>query len=109
MPGKGKKVKHGELDRKITRAVVDDGHHKFGRLIEIKGNVASLAVPDQLAGALATAMTDAPPDDPGRDSAIPAGYTFFGQFIDHDVTAAGCGSITTMASTTCHETRRGWR
>jgi len=86
MPSKGKKVKHGELDKKITKAVVDDGQHKFGRLIEIKGNVVSLAVSEQLAADLATAMSEAPPDDTARDSAIPSGYTFFGQFIDHDLT-----------------------
>jgi hypothetical protein len=86
MPGKGKKVKHGELDKKITKAAVDDGQHKFGRLIDIKGNVVSLAVSEQLAAAVASAMTEAPADDAARDSAIPSGYTFFGQFIDHDLT-----------------------
>jgi hypothetical protein len=86
MPGKGKKVKHGELDKKITKAAVDDGQHKFGRLIEIKGNVVSLAVSDQLAADLANAMSETPPDDTARDSPIPSGYTFFGQFIDHDLT-----------------------
>ncbi|HSJ62418.1 MAG TPA: heme peroxidase family protein [Gemmatimonadaceae bacterium] len=86
MPGKGKKVKHGELDKKISKAAVDDGQHKFGRLIEIRGTVESLAVSDQLATQLAQAMVDTPPNDPTRDSAIPAGYTFFGQFIDHDLT-----------------------
>jgi hypothetical protein len=86
MAGKGKKIKHGELDKKITKSAVDDGQHKFGRLIEIKGNVVSLAVSEQLATAVAGAMTEAPPDDTARDSAIPAGYTFFAQFIDHDLT-----------------------
>jgi hypothetical protein len=86
MPGKGKKVKHGDLDKKITKAAVDDGQHKFGRLIEIKGNVVSLPVSEQLAAAVAGAMTETPPDDTARDSAIPSGYTFFGQFIDHDLT-----------------------
>ena len=86
MSGKGKKVKHGELDKKITKAAVDDGQHKFGRLIEIKGNVSSLAVSEELAGTLAQAMTESPADDAARDSEIPSGYTFFGQFIDHDLT-----------------------
>lgn len=86
MPGKGKKVAHGELDKKITKATVDDGQHKFGRLVEIKGNVVSMAISDQLAASLAGAMTDTPADDTAHDSAIPSGYTFFGQFIDHDLT-----------------------
>jgi hypothetical protein len=86
MSGKGKKVKHGELDKKITKAAVDDGEHKFGRLIEIKGNVSSLAVSEQLAATLAGKMTETPADDAAHDSEIPSGYTFFGQFIDHDLT-----------------------
>ena len=84
--GKGKKVKHGELDKKITKAMVDDGQHRFGRLVEIKGNVTSLPVSEQLAATLAAAMTEPPADDTARDSPIPSGYTFFGQFIDHDLT-----------------------
>ena len=86
MPGKGKKVRHGDLDKKITKAIVDDGQHNFGRLIEIRGNVTSLAVSEQLAANLASVMTESPPDDAARDSTIPSGYTFFGQFIDHDLT-----------------------
>ena len=86
MPGKGKKVKHGELDKKITKAMVDDGQHRFGRLIEIRGNVVSLAVSEELAAQLAQVMVDTPPNNPASDSAIPAGYTFFGQFVDHDLT-----------------------
>ncbi len=84
--GKGKKVKHGELDKKMTKAMVDDGQHRFGRLVDIKGNVKSLPVSEQLAATLAAAMTETPADDAAHDSAIPAGYTFFGQFIDHDLT-----------------------
>lgn len=82
----GKKIKHGELDKKITKAVIDDGHHKFGRLVDIKGNVVSLAISEELAAQLASAMTETPADDAAHDSAIPSGYTFFGQFIDHDLT-----------------------
>ena len=39
--------------------------------------------PEQLK-ALGRAMGDA--DDPARDSAVPAAYTYLGQFIDHDIT-----------------------
>lgn len=85
-PNKGKKVGHGELDKKITKKVVDDGKHHFGRLVEIKGNVTSMSVTEQEAGQMAGLMIESPPDDPARDSAIPSGYTFFGQFIDHDLT-----------------------
>ncbi|MEL6570732.1 MAG: peroxidase family protein [Pseudomonadota bacterium] len=39
-------------------------------------------------GAAMTSVADAPNGDPlsRRDSPIPAGYTYFGQFIDHDIT-----------------------
>jgi hypothetical protein len=86
MPNKGKKVGHGKLDEKITKGVVDDGQHFFGRLVEIRGNVTSLSVSQQQAGQMAGLMTEDPPDDPAHDSAIPSGYTFFGQFVDHDLT-----------------------
>ena len=86
MSNRGKKVGHGELDKKITKKVVDDGKHNFGRLVEIKGNVTSMSVTEQQAEKVAGLMTEDPPDDPAHDSAIPAGYTFFGQFVDHDLT-----------------------
>ncbi len=86
MPNKGKKVGHGDLDKKITKKIVDDGQHNFGRLVEIRGNVNSLVVSEQQAGQMAALMTEDPPDDQAHDSAIPAGYTFFGQFVDHDLT-----------------------
>ena len=39
--------------------------------------------------ALGRAMIEAEPTDPNNDNAsIPAGYTYWGQFIDHDITAA---------------------
>jgi hypothetical protein len=101
MPGKGKKVKHGQLDEKITKAMVDDGQHMFGRLIEIKGNVTSLPVSEQLASTIATGMAESPADDAALDSAIPSGYTFFAQFVDHDLTLDN-GSI--LGSTVDPET-----
>ncbi|MBY5162284.1 peroxidase family protein [Salsipaludibacter albus] len=85
-PNKGKKVGHGDLDKKITKAVVDDGTHNFGRLVEIKGNVKSMVVTDQQAGQMAGLMVDDPPDTAAGESSIPSGYTFFGQFVDHDLT-----------------------
>jgi hypothetical protein len=44
-----------------------------------------VADPDDLA-ALADAMKDANPDDPaGNNPNVPAGFTYLGQFIDHDI------------------------
>ncbi len=36
---------------------------------------------------LGAAMIDSPPEPPEANSRIPAIYTYFGQFIDHDITA----------------------
>lgn len=35
---------------------------------------------------LGASMVDAEPPDPDNDSRIPSGYTYLGQFIDHDIT-----------------------
>ena len=47
--------------------------------------------PDELLRSLAASMEQPPPDVADRtkfdNPAIPAGYTFFGQFVDHDLTA----------------------
>ncbi|MGH3545236.1 MAG: peroxidase family protein, partial [Mycobacteriales bacterium] len=40
----------------------------------------------ELGAALAEANTGDPNEDPARDSTIPAGFTYFGQFLDHDIT-----------------------
>ncbi|NHA69823.1 peroxidase family protein, partial [Phycicoccus flavus] len=86
MANKGRKIGHGRLDEKITREMVDDGRHHFGRLVEIRGNVKPLLVSEQQAADLAAQMTDPATVGAEGDSGIPAGYTFFGQFVDHDLT-----------------------
>jgi hypothetical protein len=53
-------------------------------------NVAMLALLDQLG----TLMGD-PGRDTGADSTIPAGFTYIGQFIDHDVTLDVSSSLDT--------------
>ena len=40
----------------------------------------------QALAAMADTMVDANPADPAGDSPIPAGYTYLGQFLDHDLT-----------------------
>ena len=45
-----------------------------------------LVLPDAALEALGAAMVDANPEDLLGDSAIPAGFTYFGQFVDHDIT-----------------------
>lgn len=55
----------------------------FGRMFE---GLPPLTASDDALEALANAMKDADPRSPGGNSKIPAGITYFGQFIDHDVT-----------------------
>ena len=57
---------------------------KFGRMFP---NLPPLDVPDTNLVALAAAMIDANPEDSGGDNPnVPAGFTYLGQFIDHDIT-----------------------
>jgi hypothetical protein len=61
---------------------------RFGRLFR---NVPSF-VPDEAAlDALAERMVE--PAEAGADSTIPAGYTYLGQFIDHDITFDPASSL----------------
>lgn len=56
---------------------------KFGRMFpELPPMVADTAALD----ALAAAMLDANGDQSGDNPGVPAGFTYFGQFVDHDVT-----------------------
>lgn len=69
----------------------------FGYMLDaIRGDPANLLPPTPetvlALKQLARTMTDMPEDDPGDgatgpgDSPIPAAYTYFGQFLDHDLT-----------------------
>jgi hypothetical protein len=74
----------------IAVAVGREQEARFGLLFK---KLPAFAPPDELLGTLARSMTD--PRPPGQDPSdhdrwdnpdITAGYTFFGQFIDHDIT-----------------------
>jgi len=87
-----------------TQVNVQPGHGKAGRqptrqfrirfpgttIRDVRTNVSEsrpLAVDDAPLQELAGAMKDASPDDPaGDNTAIPAGFTYLGQFVDHDIT-----------------------
>jgi hypothetical protein len=60
------------------------GPHRFGKMFP---DLAPFRPPDDALSALGDAMLDdaAQPPGPG-DCAIPAGFTYLGQFIDHDLT-----------------------
>ncbi|TRD15505.1 peroxidase family protein [Palleronia caenipelagi] len=78
---------HGSAGRKPTRAQLDtlSGHDdpgKFGRMFP---GLPGLHVDNAALLDLANAMVD--PDNVSDDNPnIPAGFTYFGQFVDHDIT-----------------------
>lgn len=80
---------HGESQRRMTRASLDalSGHGdpgKFGRMFP---GLPPLHVADEPLEDLASAMRDDGLDlSDGDNPLIPAGFTYLGQFIDHDVT-----------------------
>ena len=81
---------HGVAGRHATRRVARRAFRKQ-RPRHVRPNVSRrlhpLEVSDAKLEALANAMLDANPGDPqGNNPNIPAGFTYFGQFVDHDIT-----------------------
>jgi hypothetical protein len=82
-------IKHGDTSREMTRASLRalSGHGdpgKFGRMFP---GLDPLSVGDDKLFELAQAMKDPNPGDgAGDNAAIPAGFTYLGQFVDHDIT-----------------------
>jgi hypothetical protein len=80
---------HGASRREMSPESIStlDGHGdpgKFGRMLP---GLPPLVVSDAKLTALAQAMRDNAADDAGGDNPkIPAGYTYLGQFVDHDIT-----------------------
>jgi hypothetical protein len=79
---------HGALRRDIERTAsgwyAEPG--KFGRMFP---HLSPVEAPPAALRALADAMIDVAPGQPGArpDNAdVPAGYTYLGQFVDHDLT-----------------------
>jgi len=87
-------AKHSKLPRGLTQEGVNfNGTSLFGRLFPHLPSASYGATRDEafgnlsrLAGAMISPF-DAPKDGPDdEESGIPALYTYFGQFIDHDLT-----------------------
>jgi Animal haem peroxidase len=80
--------RHGRAGRqpikqflKTPSANADPG--LFGKMFDLPAFTA----PDAALQALASAMLDANPNDPSGDNPnIPSGFTYLGQFVDHDIT-----------------------
>ena len=80
---------HGVAGRHATRELLDalSGNKDPGMFGRMFPTLAPLKVSDAKLEALANAMLDANPGDPrGNNPNIPAGFTYFGQFVDHDIT-----------------------
>jgi len=94
--------RHGELIRGLTTTASSDlSQGKFGRMFrslpaaqfgadedETKKNLQALA--QQMLGSPSDKPKDAPDSE---ESGIPALYTYFGQFIDHDITFDPASSL----------------
>jgi hypothetical protein len=80
---------HGTAGRHPTRQALDalSGHKDPGMFGRMFPKLPPLNVSDTKLQALADAMLDANPGDPaGNNANIPAGFTYLGQFVDHDIT-----------------------
>jgi hypothetical protein len=83
-PGHGKAGRHPTREFLNTLSGRREDPGMFGRMFP---DLPPLAVPDAALQALANAMKDANPGDPAGDNPnIPAGFTYLGQFVDHDIT-----------------------
>jgi hypothetical protein len=80
---------HGVAGRHATRELLDklSGNKDPGMFGRMFPTLPPLKVADAKLDALAKAMIDNNPADPaGNNPNIPAGFTYFGQFVDHDIT-----------------------
>ncbi|MGD9729071.1 MAG: heme peroxidase family protein [Nitrospiraceae bacterium] len=80
---------HGKAGRKPTKEFLDQlsGHDDPGMFGRMFPGLKGLEAEDAALQELANAMKDANPGDPaGNNGNIPAGFTYLGQFVDHDIT-----------------------
>ena len=80
---------HGKAGRHPTRQFLDtlSGHDDPGMFGRMFPTLDPLAVDDGPLQELADAMKDPNPGDPaGNNAKVPAGFTYLGQFVDHDIT-----------------------
>ena len=80
---------HGKAGRHPTRQFLDtlSGHDDPGMFGRMFPALEPLAVDDGPLQELADAMKDPNPGDAaGNNTKVPAGFTYLGQFVDHDIT-----------------------
>ena len=82
-PGHGTAGRHPTRES-LARRSRDGDSGMFGRMFP---ELAPLAIDDGPLLELAEAMTDAEPASAaGNNTRVPAGFTYLGQFVDHDIT-----------------------
>jgi hypothetical protein len=82
-PGHGTAGRHPTRES-LDRHFVDEDPGMFGRMFP---ELSPLIVDDGPLQELADAMKDASPDSAAGDNKnIPSGFTYLGQFVDHDIT-----------------------
>ncbi|MBC8129447.1 MAG: heme peroxidase [Rhizobiaceae bacterium] len=81
-------MKHGQATREMTRQSLRalNGHGDPGRFGRMFPTLDPLVVGDDKLFTLAKAMRDTAPEDGKDNPNIPAGFTYLGQFVDHDIT-----------------------
>jgi hypothetical protein len=80
---------HGVAGRHATRELLDalSGHKDPGMFGRMFPQLPPLNIPDAKLQVLADAMMDPDPgSQTGNNPNIPSGFTYFGQFVDHDIT-----------------------
>jgi Animal haem peroxidase len=80
---------HGRAGRQPTRQFLDSlsGNDDPGMFGKMFPNLEPFAADDAALHELADSMKDANPDDAaGNNTKVPSGFTYLGQFIDHDIT-----------------------
>ena len=79
---------HGEAGRHPTRQLLDtlSGHKDPGMFGRMFPKLEPLRITDAKLEDLAKAMVDSSPGAPeGNNDEIPSGFTYLGQFVDHDI------------------------
>jgi Animal haem peroxidase len=86
MPEQASPKSHGTPPRGLSIKAIDvDQNGRFGRIFKAGQEQFPEGALDALAKAMASA--DPPKDGPDEEeSHVPAAYTYFGQFVDHDLT-----------------------
>ena len=82
---------HGIANLRGIAHVPCSAHHNPGRFGRLFPALPALSIDIATMQALARSMRE--DDTPAGDSTTPAGFTFLGQFIDHDITLDTTSSL----------------